>query len=128
MLEFIENIWLINFEGQCYFYRQVDTSKPAMDKATFSNFITGILMFTKDMFKEFDKLTLGGMDIYMSSFKDFFIVLSCKKGLKKEKDLFKLINNLGSSFEEKFSSLLKNQFSTNSAFEEFNPIVDQLLK
>lgn len=127
MIEFLENIWLINFSGQCYFHRQIDTSKPAMDEATFSNFITGILMFTRDMFKEFNKLTLGGFNIFMQSFKDFFIVVSCKKELKNEKELFKLIKNLGNSFNEKFSSVLKNQFTTTSVFEEFNPIIDKLL-
>lgn len=128
MIEFIENIWIINFQGNCFFCRQVDTSKPAMDEAAFSNFMTGVLMFTRDMFKEFNKLTLGGMDIFMQSFKDFFIVVSCKKDLKNEKDLFKLIKNIGNSFNEKFSAFLKNQFNSNSTFEEFNPVLDKLLK
>ena len=128
MIEFIENIWIIDFEGKCFFYKQVDITKPAMDEAAFSNFITAILMFTRDMFKEFNKLQLGGIDIFMQSFKEFFIVVSCKKELKHEKDLFKLINNIGKSFNDKFASVLKNQFASISTFEEFNPIMDKFFK
>ena len=122
----LNNIWVINQEGVCYFYKKFDPSSP-LDEHSFSNFITAMMTFTKDMFSDqFNKLSFGAMDIFMKSFKLFRIVASCKKGTN-DKKVLKALDEIGKSFAEKYSSVLKNDFIA-SMFDDFNNDLDQLLK
>ena len=90
-----------------------------MNETRFSGFISAILTFTQDVFKDqFKKLTLGGIDIFIQSFSVISVVISCKKGVN-EKLLIKTLRSVGKSFEEQFSNVLKNNFVSVTMFDEF---------
>ena len=115
----LENLWIINNEGVCYYHQKFDESVLEMNQVRFSGFISAILTFTQDVFKDqFKKLTLGGMDIFIQSFSAIFVVVSCKKGVN-EKLLIKILHSIGKSFENQFSNVLKNEFISATMFDEF---------
>jgi hypothetical protein len=94
--EYFENLYIINRQGICYYHKKFNPALPDMNEKSFSGFITAILTFTKDVFQDAsNKVTLGTMDIYLQSFEEFFVVLSCKKGNKNEKSFFNSISEIG---------------------------------
>ena len=126
MRDYLENIWIINSSGVCYYHKQFDDNLPNMNENNFASFITAILAFTKDIYQDpTKKLTLGGFDIFIESFNEFFVVLSSKKG-KNEKEIFKSISEIGKAFKLKFANVLFNKFLSNSDFEEFNETIVNL--
>ncbi len=120
MSDIFENIWVIKPDGFCYYHKNFDNSNSEMNEKHFSGFITAILTFTRDVFKDTsNKLTLKGMDIFIKVFTDYYIVSSCKKGVKDEKKIYKLMEEVGKSFHDQYFAFLKNKFQTQSEFENF---------
>ena len=126
----LEIIWILDKTGLCYIQRIFDRSTISMDETRFSGLITSIMMFSKDIFEEnFEKLTMGGREIFIKPFTSVIVALAAKRDAKgrNDKDIFNLIDEIGQAFQVEYAEFLKSKALIDvSLFEKFGAIIDQI--
>lgn len=127
----LEAIWILDKTGICYVQRVFDKRTISLDENKLSGLITAIIMFSKDVFEEsFEKLTMGGKEIYIKSFPTIRIAIAVKRESKsKEEDdeVFFLMDEIGQAFILEYADIIdSNKLIDVSIFDKFGAIIDQI--
>lgn len=127
----LEAIWILDKTGLCYVQRVFNKSSISLDENKLSGLITAILMFSKDVFEEsFEKLTMGGKEIFIKSFPTITMAIAVKRESKdkeEEDKIFNLIDEIGQAFIIEYSDYINSTSLIDfEKFDNFGAIIDQI--
>lgn len=127
----LEALWILDKTGLCYVQRVFDKETITLDENKLSGLLTAILMFSQDVFEEsFEKLTMGGKEIFIKSFPTITMAIAVKRESKskdEEDEIFNLLDEIAQAFLIEYAEVINSTALIDlEQFHNFGVIIDQI--